>query len=101
VRYGGGYWYWHNGWWYPAYGFDPFYNRYVYDGPIFGFGYVSPGDVTAEVQRALAARGYYYGPIDGILGPRTRGAIERYQANRGLVVTAAIDEPTLASLGLT
>jgi len=61
---------------------------------------VFPGDVTSEVQRALAVRGYYYGPIDGILGPATRYAIQRYQRDRGLYVTAAIDEPTLATLGL-
>jgi putative peptidoglycan binding protein len=35
-----------------------------------------------------------------ILGPATRNAIQRYQINRGLAVTAAIDEPTLATLGL-
>src|SRR4029077_2224870 len=34
VRYGGGYWYWNSGWWYPAYGYDPYYSHYVYDGPI-------------------------------------------------------------------
>jgi Putative peptidoglycan binding domain len=99
--YGGGYWYWNAGWWYPAWGYNPYYNSYVYDGPIFGYGYASPGDVTAEVQRALAARRYYYGPIDGILGPGTRSAIQQYQIDRGLAVTAAIDEPTLATLGMT
>ena len=99
--YGGGYWYWNSGWWYPAWGYNPYYNSYIYNGPIFGYGYASPGDVTAEVQRALARRGYYYGPIDGILGPGTRSAIQRYQIDRGLAVTAAIDEPTLATLGLT
>src|SRR6478672_1369811 len=101
VRYGGGYWYWNSGWWYPAYGYDPYYSHYVYDGPIFGYGYAAPGDVTVEVQRALAQQGYYYGPIDGILGPGTRRAIERYQIDRGLAVTAAIDEQTLYTLGLT
>lgn len=100
VFYGGGYWYWNAGWWYPAWGYTPYYNSYIYNGPIFGYGGVFPGDVTAQVQRELAARGYYYGPIDGILGPATRGAIERYQINRGLAVTAAIDEPTLTTLGL-
>lgn len=100
VFYGGGYWYWNAGWWYPAWGYSPYYNNYIYNGPIFGYGYAFPGDVTAQVQRALAARGYYYGPIDGILGPATRGAIQRYQIERGLAVTAAIDEPTLATLGL-
>jgi len=101
VRYGGGYWYWNSGWWYPAYGYDPYYSHYVYDGPIFGYGYAAPGDVTVEVQRALAQQGYYYGPIDGILGPGTRSAIQRYQINHGLAVTAAIDEQTLYTLGLT
>src|SRR5438067_11595026 len=101
VRYGGGYWYWNSGWWYPAYGYDPYYSHYVYDGPIFGYGYAAPGDVTAQVQRSLAQQGYYYGPIDGILGPGTRSAIERYQIDHGLAVTATIDEQTLATLGMT
>jgi hypothetical protein len=101
VRYGGGYWYWNSGWWYPAYGYDPYYSHYVYDGPIFGYGYAAPGDVTAQVQRSLAQQGYYYGPIDGILGPGTRSAIQRYQIDHGLAVTAAIDEQTLYTLGLT
>jgi hypothetical protein len=100
VLYGGGYWYWNNGWWYPAYGYDPYYSNYVYDGPIYGYGNVAPGDVTSEVQQALAQQGYYQGPIDGILGPMTRSAIARFQADRGLATTAAIDQPTLASLGL-
>jgi hypothetical protein len=101
VRYGGGYWYWNSGWWYPAYGYDPYYSHYVYDGPIFGYGYAAPGDVTAQVQRSLAQQGYYYGPIDGILGPGTRSAIQRYQIDHGLAVTATIDEETLATLGMT
>ena len=101
VRYGGGYWYWNSGWWYPAYGYDPYYSRYVYDGPIFGYGYAAPGDVTAQVQSSLAQQGYYYGPIDGILGPGTRSAIQRYQIDHGLAVTATIDEQTLATLGMT
>jgi hypothetical protein len=101
VLYGGGYWYWNSGWWYPAYGYDPYYSHYAYDGPIFGYGYAAPGDVTVDVQRALAQQGYYYGPIDGILGPGTRSAIQRYQIDHGLAVTAAIDEQTLYTLGLT
>ncbi|PYK69936.1 MAG: hypothetical protein DME45_00165 [Verrucomicrobia bacterium] len=98
--YGGGYWYWNAGWWYPAWGYNPYYNNYIYNGPIFGYGYASPFDVTAQVQRALAQQGYYYGPIDGVLGPGTRSAIQRYQIDHGLAVTAAIDEQTLYRLGL-
>ncbi len=101
VFYGGGYWCWDAGWWYPAWGYSPYYNNYIYDGPIYGFGALSPGDVTAQVQEALAQQGYYYGAIDGVLGPETRDAILRFQADHGLATTAAIDEPTLDTLGLT
>ncbi len=101
VFYGGGYWFWNGGWWFPAWGYSPYYNNYAYDGPIYGGGELSPGDVTAQVQEALAQQGYYYGPIDGVLGPETRDAILRFQADHGLAATAAIDEPTLDSLGLT
>jgi Putative peptidoglycan binding domain len=101
VFYGGGYWFWNAGWWFPAWGYSPYYNNYAYDGPIYGAGELSPGDVTAQVQEALAQQGYYYGAIDGVLGPDTRDALLRYQADHGLATTAAIDEPTLDSLGLT
>ena len=101
VFYGGGFWFWNAGWWFPAWGYSPYYNNFVYDGPIYGYGELSPGDVTAQVQEALAQQGYYYGAIDGVLGPETRDAILRFQADHGLATTAAIDEPTLDSLGLT
>jgi len=35
-----------------------------------------------------------------LLGPLTRQALTAYQADNGLYTTAAIDEPTLASLDL-
>jgi len=101
ILYCGGYWFWNAGWWFPAWGYDPFYSTYVYDGPIYGYGQLPPGDVTMQVQEALAQAGYYYGPIDGVLGPETRDAILRFQADNGLATTAAIDEATLSTLGLT
>ena len=45
--------------------------------------------------------GLHHGAIDGILGADTRAAIADYQEDHGLAVTAAIDEPTVESLGLT
>lgn len=101
VLYGGGYYYWDNGWWYPAYGYDPYYSNYAFDGPIYGYNDLPPGDVVSDTQRALAEQGYYYGPIDGIIGPGTRSALRRFQIDHGLAVTAAIDQPTLYSLGLS
>lgn len=101
VLYGGGYYYWDNGWWYPAYGYDPYYSNYAFDGPIYGYNDLPPGDVVSDTQRALAQQGYYNGPIDGIIGPGTRSALRRFQIDHGLAVTAAIDQPTLYSLGLS
>lgn len=39
-----------------------------------------------EIQRTLHNLGYNSGPIDGISGPKTRGAIRKYQKDHGLVV---------------
>ena len=56
--------------------------------------------LVLEVQQDLAADGYYASPIDGRMGPQTRGALAAFQADNGLAVTSAIDEPTLQTLGL-
>ena len=94
-----GWWYWNAGYWFPAWGYAPGIT-YAYDGPIYGYNGLSPDQVTVNVQQQLAAAGYYDGPIDGELGPMTREAIANYQADNGLAVTSAIDEPTLATMGL-
>jgi Putative peptidoglycan binding domain len=87
------------GYWYPAWGYYPD-SYYPYDGPIYGYNDLPPDEVITNVQTQLYYEGYYDGPIDGILGPDTRAAIANYQADHGLAVTAAIDEPTVESLGL-
>jgi hypothetical protein len=43
-------------------------------------------DVT-RIQNALQSKGYDPGPSDGVVGPRTRNAIRRYQADHGARVT--------------
>jgi len=95
----GGWWYWNAGYWYPAWGYDP-YAYYPYDGPIYGYGNLTPDRVIVNVQVALQEQGYYAGAIDGDLGPQTRAALAVYQADRGLAVTSAVDRPTLQTLGL-
>lgn len=95
----GGWYYWNAGYWFPAWGYAPSVS-YVYDGPIYGYNGLSPDQVTVNVQEQLARAGYYDGPIDGMLGPMTREAIAAFQADNGLAITSAIDEPTLATLGL-
>jgi hypothetical protein len=56
--------------------------------------------IDVAVQRALARRGYYHGPIDGDIGPGSRSAIARYQRDRGLLVTGSINSTLLRSLGI-
>ena len=96
----GGWYYWDNYYWYPAWGYAP-NSVYVYDGPIYSSSpSEDPGQVVANVQAALQQQGYYQGDIDGILGPQTRAALAEYQAAQGLETTGAIDEPTLETLGM-
>jgi hypothetical protein len=98
---GGGYYYWNNGYWYPAWGYDPSAEYYAYDAPIYvGQRALPPDRVIADVQAVLQHMGYYTGEVDGLLGPLTRQALTAYQADRGLATTAVIDEPTLNSLGM-
>src|SRR5882724_872798 len=94
-----GWYYWNAGYWFPACGYAPSVS-YVYDGPIYAYNGWTPDRVTVDVQEQLARAGYYDGPIDGVLGPMTREAIAAFQADNGLAVTSAIDEPTLATLGV-
>ncbi len=101
VLIGGGYYYWNSGYWYPAWGYDTRHAYYPYDGPIYAGEHQVPFDrVLATVQATLQEQGYYRGEVDGLMGPLTRDALAGYQRDHGLVSTAALDQPTLASLGL-
>lgn len=100
VLIGGGWYFWDAGFWYPAWGYDPAYSYYPYDGPIYAYNDLPPDQVIANVQSSLQEQGYYQGDIDGLLGPLTRAALAAYQRDHGLYMTAAIDQPTLASLGM-
>jgi Putative peptidoglycan binding domain len=97
----GGYYFFNAGYWYPAWGYNPSAQYYAYDGPIFvGQRAQPPDQVIADVQAVLQDMGYYRGEVDGLLGPLTREALTAYQADNGLITTAAIDQPTLDSLGM-
>ena len=97
----GGYYYFNAGYWYPAFTEEPTGQYYAYDGPIYaGREALPPDQVIADVQASLQEMGYYKGEVDGLLGPLTREALTGYQSDNGLYTTAAIDEPTLDSLGM-
>ena|SRR5437773_11134317 len=53
-----------------------------------------------EVQQALHDKGYYAGPIDGVLSPELRAAIWKFQREKGLPATARLDAATIAALDL-
>src|SRR5438270_805798 len=96
----GGWYYWDNSYWYPAWGYAPS-SVYYYDGPIYASSpQEDPAQVVANVQSALQQQGYYQGEVDGVLGPQTRAALAEYQSAQGLEPTGAVDEPTLETLGM-
>ena len=59
--------------------------------PVFTPGNPEPGlgpDAMRELQRRLVARGYDVGGVDGILGARTRAAVQQVQQELGLPADA-------------
>ncbi len=108
--YGGYYWYpWWPGFAVGVYGFGyPYYDDYPYDYayPSSGGYYGSDasdyplagGNVGQAVQQALAARGYYKGRIDGVIGDETSDAIRSFQRSQGFHVSGGLDEQTLRAL---
>lgn len=58
---------------------------------------LDPALIT-KVQARLSELGYEPGPVDGLMGPKTRDAIRRYQVVEGLPVDGKISRPVLARL---
>ena len=56
-------------------------------------------DKIRVVQQALQGKGIDPGPIDGIVGPRTREAVRNFQDRYGMNPTGEIDNQTLFALG--
>jgi hypothetical protein len=82
---------------------------------ITGFGYPDYSDyypysdyndnaylgVDRAVQEELAKLGYYYGPVDGAIGPETQRAIRWFQSVAKMPVTGRIDSETLRALQIS
>ena len=49
---------------------------------------------VGQAQERLKALGHNPGPIDGVLGPRTKAALRQYQTQHSLPVTAVLDDAT-------
>ena len=62
---------------------------------------LKPGDTGSQVktlQQALAALGYSAGKPDGVYGPSTQNAVERFQVAKGLNEDGIVGPATLAAL---
>ncbi len=59
---------------------------------------VQPSAEVRDTQERLGAYGLYDGPIDGLWGPETQAAVERFQRGHGLAVTQRLDPPTLNAI---
>ena len=97
----GGWYFLNNGFWAPAWGYNPAQAYYPYNGPIYAYHNLPPDQVIANVQANLQEQGYYTGEVDGLLGPLTQEALVNYQNANGLAATGSIDEPTLDALGMS
>jgi hypothetical protein len=53
---------------------------------------------VGQAQERLKAAGFDPGYSDGVIGYRTREALRRYQASRGLPITGQLDEATRQAL---
>ena len=51
-----------------------------------------------DIQRALKNAGYYDGPVDGKLGPKSRKAIKEFQSDKGLKVDGIAGTKTKTAL---
>jgi len=53
-----------------------------------------------NLQGRLRALGFYRGATDGVWGPGTQAAIERFQQGRGLQATGQLNPATAQAMGL-
>ena len=53
---------------------------------------------TRMLQQALNSGGLDAGPIDGIMGEKTKQALQKYQSQKGLNASGQVDRQTLAAL---
>lgn len=57
-------------------------------------------EIARKVQAGLSIYGYYSDAIDGLIGPKSKLSISRFQKDFGLLITGTISEELLDSLGI-
>lgn len=61
-------------------------------------GGLDPANTPTGAQARLCNLGFYFGPVDGELGPMTQAALRRFQQALGLDATGEVDEATADAL---
>jgi|GEM_PF-114379 len=52
------------------------------------------GELVRKAQESLVGMGVDPGPVDGLWGPLTQGAVKKFQENQGLPVSGRLDDET-------
>jgi hypothetical protein len=63
-----------------------------------GYGTAGGSDAVRAVQRRLRRLGNRPGPVDGLYGPLTQGAVERFQQRHGLAADGMVGRQTKRTL---
>ena len=58
----------------------------------------APTFSSRQIQLALKAAGFYEGPIDGKLGPRTKESVKAFQRSNGLTADGRVGSKTALAL---
>jgi peptidoglycan hydrolase-like protein with peptidoglycan-binding domain len=53
-----------------------------------------------KAQQALKDKGHYDGDVDGLMGPKTKAAMKKFQKAEGIQETGRLDAETMSKLGL-
>lgn len=61
-------------------------------------GAIDPPSTVSGIQSRLNHLGFVCGEVDGIMGPKTAGAIEKFQKNQNLKETGEMDDDTRDAL---
>jgi len=61
-------------------------------------GGLDPADTPSGAQGRMSNLGYYFGKVDGEMGPMLQAALKRFQRAKGLEASGEIDEATAEAL---
>jgi hypothetical protein len=61
-------------------------------------GHLDPHDESTGAQGRLRGLGFYFGKLDGEVGPKTQAAVRRFQKANALAVSGELDDATASAL---